>query len=374
MRQRASAEGYNRDEVPPVKLKALTVVIVFVVAASCITACGEKEKVTVAIMTKLESGSIVGSSEINAARLFIEDHQVKDIEIFPIDDAWEPEKAKAAYEEVKKRGIKLLITSHISTCAVAISDAINRDRILTFVTGATTDTLSRKDDYILRNVQDVDGEQESIAKYINAMPHKKLLIIRDLDNEGYTVPALKYFRKYVKGDPRVIDISIKKLDLGELEAKMRKENFDLAYIMIGGYRSTAGSIAQLAVKIRPDCAIMFTPWMKTPALLESTGGAIKNSIVPSHYEPRAKSPAINNYIERFKKKYGYPPTFISLNVYGALQIISEAISAGNRTPDKIRSYILKKKQFTTDFGTITFDDYGDTRMPLYFITDLTAEF
>lgn len=356
------------------RFKTLTVFLIFLIAASGIIACGEKEKVTVAIMTKLESGSIVGSSEINAARLFIEDHQIKDIEIFPIDDAWEPEKAKAAYEEVKKRGIKLLITSHISTCAIAISDAINRDHILTFVTGATTDALSRKNDYMLRNVQDVEAEQESIAGYINAMPRRKVLIIRDLDNEGYTVPALKYFRKYVKAHSRVIDISIRKLDLGELEARMRKENFDLVYIMIGGYKSTAGSIAQLAVKVRPDCPVMFTPWMKTPALLETTGGAIKNSIVPSHYPPRAQSPAINNYIERFKKKFGYSPTFISLNVYSALQVISDAVSAGNRTPDAIRSYILKKKQFTTDFGTITFDEHGDARMPLYFITDLAAEF
>jgi len=354
--------------------KTLIICAVLLISASGITACGEKEKVTVAIMTKLEAGSIVGSSEINAARLFIEDHGIKDIEIFPIDDAWEPKKAKAAYEEVKKRGIKLLITSHISTCAVAISDAINRDRTLTFVAGAATDKLSRKDDYILRNIQDVEGEQESIAGYISAMPQKKLLVIRDLDNDGYTVPALEHFLKFMKGQPRVIDISIRKLDLGDLEAKMKKENFDVLYLLIGGYKSTSGSIAQLAVKIRPNCAIVFTPWMKTPALLETTGGAVKNSIVPSHYPPRAKSPAVNNYIERFKKKFGYPPTFISLNVYSALQIISEAVSAGKRTPDEIRDYVLKKKHFTTDFGAIAFDDFGDVRMPLYFITDLTVEF
>ncbi len=352
----------------------MAICVALFIVFSCMAGCGKDDKVTVAVMTKLESGSIVGSSEINAARLFIESHGIKDIEIFPIDDAWEPGKAKAAYEEVKKRGIKLLITSHISTCAVAISDAINRDRILTFVAGATTDRLSRKDDYILRNVQDVEGEQESIAGYINAMPQKRLLIIRDMDNHGYTVPALEHFRKYIKRQPRVIDISIKKLDLKDLEAKMKKEDFDVIYLLIGGYKSVSGSIAQLADRVRPNTVIMFTPWMKTPALLETTGGTIKSSIVPSHYPPRAKSPAINRYIERFKKKFGYSPTFISLNVYCALQIISEAISAGKRTPDEIRGYILKKKHFKTDFGTITFDEYGDVRMPLYFITDLTTEF
>lgn len=64
--------------------------------------CSKKEKTTVAIMTKLEAGSIVGSSEINAAKLFLEDHKIDNIEIFPIDDSWNPEKAVAAYKEIKK--------------------------------------------------------------------------------------------------------------------------------------------------------------------------------------------------------------------------------------------------------------------------------
>jgi branched-chain amino acid transport system substrate-binding protein len=326
-------------------------------------------------MTKLQAGSIVGSSEVNAAKLFLEDHKIDDIEIFPIDDAWEPEKAKSAYEEVKKRGINILITSHISTCAVAISDAINKDRALTFVTGATTDALSKKDDYILRNIQDVESEQKSIAEYISKMPQKKLLIVRDMDNYSYTTPALKYFQSAIsKEKVTSFDISISKLDLNAVEQEFRKQEFDILYLLIGGYKSTSGSIAQLAKKINREVKIIFTPWMKTPTILETAGSAIKNSVMPSHYPPRAESPVVNNYIERFKNKFGYAPTFISLNVYSALQIITQAVRAGNRLPDDIKTYVLKTRKFDTEFGTVEFDQYGDTQKPLYFITDLTVEF
>ncbi len=348
--------------------------LVVLVALISLTACGNTDKTTVAIMTKLESGSIVGSSEINAARLFLEDHKIKNIDIFPIDDGWEPGKAKLAYEEVKKRGIKLLITSHVSTCAVAISNEINRDHILTFVTGATTDQLSGKNDFILRNIQDVGYEQASIADYIGSLPQKRLLIIRDMDNDGYAIPALKYFEKALKKQTPVIDISISRLDLNVLGGKMRAYDFDILYLMIGGYKSVSGSIAQLAKKIRPNTIIIFTPWMKTPALLETAGGAIKDSVIPSHYPPKTQVPAINAYIDHFKKRFGYAPTFISLNVHSALQILSDAVSAGRRTPEEIRDYILNKRTFQTDFGTITFDEFGDVRMPLYFITDLAGEF
>lgn len=325
-------------------------------------------------MTKLESGSIVGSSEIDAARLFLEDRQIKNMEIFPINDGWEPDKAKLAYEEVKRRGIKLLITSHVSTCAIAISDSINNDRILTFVTGATTDILSGKKDFIFRNIQDVNAEQKSIAEYINALPQKKVLIIRDTDNHGYTDPALRHFRDSLKKPVSVIDISIAGLDLGMLKKQLKREDFDILYLLIGGYKSAAGSIAQLAKQTRPKTLIVFTPWIKTPTLIETAGHAIKSSTIPSHYPPRAESPAINSYMERFKNKFGYSPTFISLNVYNALHIIADAIAAGKRSPEEIRDHIVTKKTFSTDFGTITFDEFGDVQMPLYYITDLTREF
>jgi branched-chain amino acid transport system substrate-binding protein len=348
--------------------------LVVLIALFSLLSCGNSEKTTVAIMTKLESGSIVGSSEINAARLFLEEHRTKNIEIFPVDDAWEPKKTKLAYEEVRRRGIRILITSHVSTCALAIRDEINRDHVITFVTGATTDLLSGKNDYIFRNIQDVRYEQISIAEYINGLSRKKLLVIRDTDNDGYTVPALKYLQANLKRQAPVIDISINRLDLDALAGKMKRHNFDVLYLLIGGYKSVSGSIAQLAKKLRPDTVIIYTPWMKTPSLLETAGKTIKDSIVPSHYPPRAETPAINDYVERFKKRFGYSPTFISLNVYSALQIVSEALAMGKRSPEEMRDYILNKRTFKTDLGDITFDEYGDTRMPLYFITDLSKEF
>jgi len=326
-------------------------------------------------MTKLEAGSIVGSSEVNAAKMFLEEHRMGNIEIVPFDDGWDPEKTKAAYREVKRQGIRFLVTSHVSTCALAIADEINRDGILTFATGATTDLLSKKDDFILRNIQDVEEEQKSIAEHINQVPVKRLLIVRDTDNHGYTAPALQYLRRHLtKEKVSVIDISMSKLDLALLERQMRRENFDLLYLLIGGYKSTTGSIAQLAKKLRPEVKIIYTPWMKTPTLLETAGQSIQDSIIPSHYPPRTESPSVKDYIERFKKRYSYAPTYISLNVYSAIQILAEAIQAGHRTPEGVKKYLLEKGSVTTDFGPVTFDRYGDTRMTLYFITDIPGEF
>ena len=337
--------------------------------------CGCKRKVPIAIMTKLEAGSIVGTSEINASKLFLEDNSINNIEIVPLDDGWNPEKAVKAYAELKKRGIRLLITSHTSNCAIALAPYINSDHVLAIVAGATTDKLTDKNDYIIRNIQDVESEQISISEYINGLPGNSVIIIRDTDNDAYTGPAMRYFRNHLKKQIiGIIEISIRKFNINEISNLVRGGNAAIAYLLIGGYNVAAGNIAQAIYNANANTRIVFTPWMKTPMILDTLGDAVNSSIMPSQYPPRIPGGAIDRYFKRFKKRFGYSPTYISLNVYTALEILHDAISAGYTEPDDIKRYIITKKKFKTRFNTVVFDKEGDMNAPLYFITDLSREF
>ncbi len=347
----------------------------FLCVAAVFFSCTKKDKIPVALMTKLESGSIVGSSEVNAAKFFLEEHKSSRIDIFPIDDKWSPADALAAYKSIRKKGINILVTSHVSTCAVEIMDQINQDRVFTLVTGATTDLLSKKDDYIFRVIPDVEEEQKRIAEYIGKLPGSNLLVIRDLDNDAYTTPAFTYFKKFCrKKTIHLIDIRVSRMDMTDLSAKMKKTGFDILYLLVGGYKSHIGGIAQMAVVINPSCRIVFTPWMKSPNLVETAGGALKNAVMPSHYPAREANSAVDAYIDKFRKRYGHAPTFISLNVYGALEVLNDAFEAGFVTPDEIRAYMLRKKTFKTSFGEIRFNSCGDVHSELYFVTDVAREF
>ncbi len=350
-------------------------VLLFLAGGLLPVGCSRGPRVRIAIMTRLQSGSTVGSSEVNATRLFLEERGMRGIDIVPFNDDWEPGRALEAYSEMRSQGLDILITSHVSTCALALRDSINRDGVLTMVTGAATDALSGHDDWIFRTVQDVSSEQKSIAVYINSLPGDRLLVIRDTDNHSYTTPALRHCMVHLrKPSVRVVDVSVSALNMAALESSIRARPFDNAYLLVGGYKVVAGTMAQMAARINPAARIVFTPWMKSPELLRTLGGAVRKSVVPSHYPPRGDSPAVDEYIAAFKKRFGYAPTFISLNVYAALEILSSAIAAGHRKPGEIKSYLLEKKKFETRFGPVVFDAYGDVTKPLYFITDLENEF
>jgi hypothetical protein len=47
-----------------------------------ICSCGNPVKTKIALMTKLEAGSTVGRSEINATKIFIEKYKANDIELY----------------------------------------------------------------------------------------------------------------------------------------------------------------------------------------------------------------------------------------------------------------------------------------------------
>ncbi len=353
--------------------QSIIIILTAVILLSPGCSCGKKTKI--ALMTKLESGSVVGVSEVNSAKMFLEEKGVENIEIVPFDDAWEPEKTVKAYEEIKKSGINIIITSHTSSCAVAISEAVNRDRVLMLVTGATTDILSDKDDFILRNVHDVRQEQKLIAQYMKSRGFSSLLIVRDIENAAYTEPALHYFSRYYNGKKiKTIDINISQFNAEALEKRVRGVSFDGLYILIGGHKAAAGSVAQLIRTIRPFVPVIYTPWMKTPAIVETAGASICDSIFPSIYPERALHSNVDSYLRRYRERYKEPPTFISLNVYSAMQILKEAIDAGHNDPGSIKSFILREGTIQTDFGPVMFNRYGDTESPLYFITDIRQEF
>uniref|UniRef100_A0A7C3E6H8 Leucine-binding protein domain-containing protein n=1 Tax=Gracilinema caldarium TaxID=215591 RepID=A0A7C3E6H8_9SPIR len=336
-------------------------------------------KIQVALLTKLDAGSIIGTSEIAAVKEFERTHPESLIQVVPIDDGWDPVRTKEAYDLVRKNDIKFLITSHTSTCAVEIVNDINQDKRLTIITGATTTTLSGKDDYILRIIPAADQEQRAIAHKIAELQPKRLLIIRDLSNPGYTLPAQEaFFSELKRLTPlvhiRSFDINANKLTLRDLDSIFSSEVYDILYLLIGGYKNIAGNIAQYYYNFQPKTTIVFTPWMNNKELVNTAGPALAHAIIPSLFPSRTVDPKIEAYMSSIETNFRLSPTIISLKVYQALELLNLAFNAGARTPLMAKKWLLSQKTIQTRLGSISFDAYGESSAEYDFITDIAGEF
>jgi len=355
-------------------MKALAAGMLVTLFAGC-----TQQKIQVALLTKLDAGSIIGTSEIAAVKEFERTHPKSIIKIVPIDDGWDPVRTKEAYGTVRNNDINFLITSHTSTCAVEIANDINQDKRLTIIAGATTTALSGKDDFILRIIPDANQEQREIAHKITELVPKRLLIIRDLSNPGYTIPAQETFlTEFKRLNPFVQiesqDIDVNQLILSDLDGIFSETDFDVLYLLIGGYKNIAGNIAQYFYQFQPNTIIIFTPWMNNKELVNTAGPALAHAIIPSLFPSRSVDPNIEAYMSSIETYFRLSPTIISLKVYQALELFNQAFSAGATTPIKAKTYLLSQKSIETRLGPVTFDAYGESSETYYFISDIPGEF
>lgn len=351
----------------------LCIILLFGIA---LAGCQTKSPLRVAVMTKLEAGSLIGSSEVDAAHLFLNREQIESIEIVPYNDGWEPEKIASVYKEAREKGINVFITSHTSTCALELKKLtdLEQEEVLILVTGSTTALLSGLDDNNIRFIQDLISEQTSIGNEVNAQGYQHLVILRDLDNSKYTEPALENFLKVYKGKYTLLDFSIKDLDIGAIQKQLEALNYDAVYTLIGGNQTVSGSLAQLAYQVNPDITVYFTPWNNGSTVIETAGEAIEVCVMANHYQISDETPGVADYFAEFKEKYSYSPTYNSLHVYRAMEVLSKAVATGHTKPVDIRKFILETATFETRFGTLKLSPTGDTEMPLYFIKNIKDVF
>ncbi len=151
------------------------------------------QKIPVGIIYWKGSGAVVGSSKINAADLFTEEHENTLIQPVPIDDELDPGRSVSVIRESMENGIKFFISIQPSKCAVASIHLFSQPSAIIINTASTSPALTGKDDYFIRIIADGEQEQRVIARFVNTLPGNRLLVLQDTGNLPYTDPAFKYF-------------------------------------------------------------------------------------------------------------------------------------------------------------------------------------
>lgn len=351
-------------------------IVWFVGTLIIFTACQSKEPIKVGIFTRLEAGSIIGASEIDTVKMYLENAHIDDIKIYPFNDNWDPERIESVYKDARSQGVNIFFTSHTSTCAMELKRLTDMEKedVLVMITGSTTDLLSNLDDNNIRVIQDVHSEQKSIGIELERYQLENLVIARDTDNYRYTNPALKYFLENYSGQTTLVDFSVNDFDISAMKTQLSTLDFDAVYTLIGGNQTISGSIAQLAYNINPQVTVFFTPWNNATTVIETAGDAIDVCIMANHYPFQGDSEVVKHYMDSFKEKYQYAPTYNSLHLYRAISILATAIKQGHTQPKDIKQYIIETQRFETEFGPMEFSPTGDVDMPLYFITDIKGAF
>jgi len=352
---------------------ALFTIAVFLMIS--LTGCKD-EPLKVAVIARLETGSVMGMSTWDQVKFYLSDHPNSPLSFVPYSDDGTKEGAKAIYEAIRKEGIDVILTAHKSDSAIWLTDlmAMDTEPILMLAAGSTTELLTGIDDYFLRFVQSASQEQEAVVEYIDQKGYQKILVVRDIDNISYAKTAIDAFDALYDKDYSLMDVSISNLNFEAMRTKLEAIEYDFVYLVIGDYNINSGAIAQLAHQVNPKAKIMYNAWMKTQSLFETAGDSLSGSAMLSHYPPRGENADIDAYLDSYHEMFGYYPNTIGLTVYRIVELLDQSANDGHRTPDELKEHFIKEGPFKTLLGDIKLDPFGDTKLPFYYIEDIMGEF
>lgn len=332
--------------------------------------------IQVGLVAWMTSGAVVGSSEMNAGELFLEEHPDTRIRLVAVDDEWDPARTPGVIADAMARGVRFFISTHPSNCAVASLDLFKDGQALMLNTASTSPVLTGRDDFLLRVTPDAVAEQRAIARQVAGWPGRRLLVLQDSSNLAYTDPAFGAFAAELAAtgqwqiDRRKLMVPAFRPDE---ERALMAGPYDALYILAGSYQTAIGNIAQLFSGLHPEAPILLTPWARSPAILDTMGDAIAGVVLASQHPSRHADPALNDYFRRFRHRFDYEPHAMTIELRQALELLDEAFRQGDETPAAVKRHLLSVAAHQTSLGPIRFDAFGDVTGNLHFLRDLQQE-
>lgn len=135
-------------------------------------------------------------------------------------------------------------------------------------------------------------------------------------------------------------------------------------IFVPAYYNEVGNIALQARKLGITTPMLGGDGWESPKLAEIAGKSIEGCYYSNHYSPEDPSPRIQEFIKKFKAKYGETPDSLAACGYDAAWVLAEAIKRSKSLsgPD-IAAEVAKTTDFDGVTGKITLDSNRNAVKP-----------
>jgi branched-chain amino acid transport system substrate-binding protein len=286
----------------------------------------------------------------------------KQLQAKTYDDQGKPEEAAIAAERlIVSDKISVLLGEVASSRSLAMAPKADTYHV-PMITPSSTNPRVTKDagktrPYVFR-VCFIDPFQGTVmAKFASEKGIKKVAVLRDVGND-YSVGLADYFLSKFKelGGTVVDDQSYKagdqdfKAQLTAIKAKGPEA------IYVPGYYTDVALIARQSRELGIKAPLMGGDGWDSPKLFEIGGKALEGSYFSNHYSYEDPSPRIQDFVKKYKERFGAVPDGLAATGYDAARIAFDAMArAKDLTGESIRDAIEATKGFEGVTGIISID-------------------
>lgn len=372
-----------------VRVLSAIMALVFVVAvAGCGSSntTGKKSSIVVAMVNPLSGDAATyGLSHKNGFELAREEINKaggikgQQIEALFHDDAGDPKQSAAGAQKfADQKNIVAIVGSALSSNTLAMVPITDKAKLPHSVVSSSTPKLSGMSSYFFRMaVQDAQ-----IGILMGDLMAQKL--------NAQRVAILYPNNDFGKGLAAVVETQLKKYnvtvvsnqaylatdkDYSSLLTGIKAQGVD-ALAVCGTY-TDGGLIIKQANEIGLQIPVISGPGFYSPKFIEIAGKAAERAIFLNAFVSTNPEPAVQDFVKKYKEKYGMAPdTFAALGydqMYVIAKAIEKAAEKGAVTRENVRE-ALAATNYKGITGTVTFNDKGDWVRPYLYLTVKDGQF
>lgn len=305
------------------------------------------------------NGIMLATDEVNNAGGLLG----RKIRVITEDDQSKPEEAKTAVLKlIKQNKVIALIGEVASSRSLAAAPEAQKAKIPMVSPASTNPQVTQIGDYIFRACFVDSFQGEGMARFAyEKLGLKKVAILKDIKND-YSVGLADFFEKTFRSLGGEIT-SVQSYSEGDIEFRAQLTSIKGTApqgIFIPGYYTEVGLIARQAKEMGLSVPLMGGDGWDSPKTIEIGGASVEGSYYSTHYSSDDPSPKIQEFIAKYKARYGSMPDAMAVLGYDAANMIYDAIKRVNSVESsKIRDALAGLKDFEGVSGKISMDANRD---------------
>ena len=355
-------------------MRRVTIIVAAILSAIAIWGQAEGQTVKIGLIAPL-TGDVktFGESIKNGFELAISEANAKGgvlgkkIVTVIADDKNDPtEASNAAIKLINQDRVKLIVGSCTSKCTIPVSDICQSQRVVMVTPSATNPKVTvadgKRKDFVFRACF-IDPFQGSVmAKFAaRTLKKKTAAVLYDVGND-YTKGLAEFFRDaFIKQGGKVLvyeSYSKDDVDFSALLTKVRSANPEVLFLP--DYYNKVGLIAKQARERGIKSVLLGGDGWDSPDLFKIAGGAVEGGFFSNHYSPQDPRPEVQNFIKKYRARFGSTPDALATLGYDATLILLSAIErAKSDDPQKVRESLAQTKDLRVVSGKITYDRDGN---------------
>ncbi|MCX8059165.1 MAG: ABC transporter substrate-binding protein [Spirochaetes bacterium] len=283
----------------------------------------------------------------------------KKIKLIFQDDKGEPTEAATVYNKlITQDKVVAIIGTVMSKCSLAGAPICQDNKVPMISPTSTNPKVTEVGDFIFRAcfIDPFQGLVGAKFAYEN-LKARKAGVIFDVGND-YTKGLAEVFRdSFTSLGGQIVAFEAHPTGTTDFKAQLTKiiaAKPDIIYIP--DYYNDVALIAKQARELGFKGSFIGGDGWDSPKLTEIAGTAIEGGFFTNHFSKDDQRPIVQEFVKKYKAKYGKEPDALAALAYDAAYIMFDAIKrAGSTVGEKIRD-ALKVTNINVASGLVKFDE------------------